>query len=221
MIREHQHRLDSGHHAEPGADQAVPIVYVMKSTERGGDDLQQRINALGYLPRFCSSLEELARIYQANVPSCLIIDDRFGTMTSGDVLSRIPFGEIKMPALVLIDQGDAGVILKSFRRGAQNVLVESEISQEFDAAVRLAVDRDAALCSTRSRKLMLAGTIETLSDGERDVLQRVCDGMPNKVIASRLGISRRAVEDRRSKIMRKLHAESVADLVRLVMESHS
>lgn len=155
-----------------------------------------------------------------DAPCCLMIDVRRlpGSSEVSDLERH--FG---MPIIVLVpDRTDLRVVVELMRRGAFNVLERpleqiSKIVSIVAEAVAYGAERRLIL----HRKKQVGDALATLPEGEREVLGYIIDGFPNKQIAGRLGIALRTVEARRSRIMRRLSVNSLAELVRAVTDQNT
>lgn len=124
------------------------------------------------------------------------------------------------PAIVILTgHAEIPIALRAMRQGAVDFLQKTASESELYDAIQRGIERDAANRAQYQRTLELDRIFSELSPAEKEVLEHVLHGVPNKRIASILGVSRRTVEDRRARLMQKLNVESLADLVRLSVEA--
>jgi len=138
-------------------------------------------------------------------------------MNGLEMLARLAEADSKVPAIVITGQGDIAMAVQAMRAGAVD-FIEKPVSPEallaaLDRAFRLA-QSPAERSARRAEAIM---RVASLSKREREVMDLVVAGGANKVIAARLGINQRTVETHRAAVMKKLKAQSIADLVRLAI----
>ncbi len=140
-------------------------------------------------------------------------------MSGLDLLERINNPMVCMPAVVISAHGDAPTVVRAMRAGALNFLEKPCRNQMLWESIQECFRWDAA---NRRRLVQLAKVhrrLERLTQGEYDVLNQIMEGKSNKAIAADLCVSVRAVEVRRSKLMKKMKADSLVDLIRMTMLS--
>ncbi len=147
---------------------------------------------------------------------CLLVNLRLPGMSGVAVLEELGRRGIAMPVILLTGYGEAMAAVEAFRSGAFDVVDEA-----FDLAVVERVRRALSVDSRRRQRSLaraeLRARLNSLSRREREIAERIADGQANKVVAYDLGISERTVECHRARIMTKLGARSVVDLVRIVL----
>ena len=126
---------------------------------------------------------------------------------------------IKIPVIIITAFADVQIAVRAMRTGAVTLLEKPCRDQELWESVRNALELDRKTREEDERRRDVQTRLAKLSEGEKDVLERMVEGKMNKVIAKELSISIRTVETRRHNVLEKMRADSLAELVRLVVES--
>jgi two-component system response regulator FixJ len=150
-------------------------------------------------------------------PGCIVTDVRMPELSGLDLLRRLRELDIRMPVIVITGHGDVPLAVEAMRAGAVDFLEKPFDDEAFLVSVRAALgafDKDAARDSERNE---IAERLASLSGREREVLEGLVAGQPNKNIAYDLGISPRTVEIYRANVMTKMKAASLSELVRMAL----
>ncbi len=157
-------------------------------------------------------------------PGCVITDVRMPEMTGQDLVARLAALNARLPIIMITGHGDIPMAVEAMRSGVVDFIEkpfsESRILDALKRAMGAMTEAAAASSATGDRAEVLQ-RLETLSERERQVLDGVVAGHPNKVIARDLGISPRTVEIYRAKLMTKMHADNLAALVRMTLSARS
>lgn len=159
-------------------------------------------------------LEVLQRMAAQPTASCLISDLRMPDMDGLELVRRVREIDPLLPIIVITGHGDVPIAVEAMKLGAVDFLQKPFADQTLISAVRAAVGHSSAGDEERADILR---RLDQLSSREREVLQGLVDGHPNKVIAYHLGISPRTVEVYRAKAMTKMGAGSFAELVKMAL----
>jgi two-component system response regulator FixJ len=150
-------------------------------------------------------------------PTCVITDIRMPEMTGVDLLRRLrDLGEA-LPVIVITGHGDVSLAVEAMKLGAADFIEKPFDSEALLAAVRTAMRQRASGDEIDAARTAAKARLATLSARERQVLNGLVSGNPNKTIAYDLGISPRTVEVYRANLMTKMHASSLSDLVRMAL----
>jgi RNA polymerase sigma factor (sigma-70 family) len=163
---------------------------------------------------FASAAEFLAA-YDPKRPGCLVLDIAMPGMSGLDLQRKLIEDKIDLPVVFITGQGSVQMAVGAMQAGAVNFLEKPFHEQELSDSITAALEIDARNRSRKARRQKLRDRLSHLNEGEHAVLDLILDGKLNKEIAETLGISVRTVEDRRSRLMKKMGAKSVAELVRL------
>ena len=155
--------------------------------------------------------------YRRGDPGCLVLDVRLPGMSGPELQDHLRREGIEIPIVFVTAHGDVPTAVNALKGGAVDFIQKPFDYREAVAAVRRALERDAQAREWRARRAQLAERLAALTERERGVLQRVIEGKANKVIAAELDISVKTVEAHRSKVMEKMAADSVAELVQRII----
>jgi two-component system response regulator FixJ len=149
---------------------------------------------------------------------CIVTDVRMPEMDGLSLIAKLQERGVQLPVVVITGHGDVPMAVAAMKAGAVDFLEKPFDDEIFLATVRDALNRSQPGAAPRPAAAEgLEGKLALLSERERQVLDRLVDGEPNKVIALNLGISPRTVEIYRAKVMTKMEAASFADLIRTVV----
>ena len=136
-----------------------------------------------------------------------------------ELLEQLSRKEVHLPAIVMSAYGDVPMVVRAMKAGALNFLEKPCRDQQLWEAIQEGLRWDAEHRQNVVLRSRVAGRLQRLTPGEREVLQLLTDGKSNKVIAVELGLSVRTIEVRRAKLMKKMKAESLAKLIRLTLSA--
>lgn len=169
---------------------------------------------------FSAPAEFLAMVNPAR-RGCVIADTHLPGLAGLDFLSRLAAWEPPLPVILVTAHGDIPMAVEAMRRGAVDFIEKPVRDQVLLERVHEALHRDAAAWRARALQAALVARMARLTPRERDVMVLVVKGQPNKAIAEQLGVSRKAVEAYRARLMRKMQARSLAVLVRMNLALHA
>jgi two-component system response regulator FixJ len=197
--------------------QTSEIVHVIDDDEGVREGLCVLLEAKGFTAQPHASCEEFLKCFSADVALCIVADLRMPGMGGLDLQAHLLAKAVDLPFIVITGYGDVSSAVRALKSGAADFIEKPIDGKLFVAAIeRAAVARRAA-----KTRLQVAGLVQekiaALTPRERDVLRHLVEGNPNKIIAHQLSISPRTVENHRARLMVKMQADSVAELVRMAL----
>ena len=197
------------------AGEVSKTVFVVEDDLDTRESITELLAPAGVKVRTFGSAEEFLSGYSPNGASCLLLDERLPGMTGSELVRRLHKGGVELPTIMVTAFATTPMTVDVMRHGATAVLDKPCSGSILQDAVSDALEKDILGRKRRQAVSSAKQKLEELSDSEREVLQMVLDGTPNKQIARRLGVCVRTVEARRSRIYQTTGVKSVAELVRL------
>jgi FixJ family two-component response regulator len=199
----------------PNQSQSVPIIYIVDDDADVRDGLQNLLQSVGLRSETFSSTTALLKSKLADEASCLILDVRLPGLSGLDFQAEVTQEQIKVPIIFITGYADVPMSVKAMKAGAVEFLTKPIREQDLLDAVRTALERDRARRQHDSDMQELRAYYDSLSLREREVMRLVVSGLMNKQAAAEIGISEVTLKVHRHNIMKKLHARSLAELVRM------
>jgi FixJ family two-component response regulator len=203
-------------------------VYVVDDDPAVRESIGALVTSAGLRVQTYSSAECFLQDYQADRPGCLVTDLRMLGMSGLDLLEKLQHSEHPLPTIVISAYADVPATVRAMQAGAVTLLEKPCRNDQLVQSIQAALQRDAefraahaAKQAAQVRKHEIQRRLDTLTPDEHEVLQRMIAGKLNKVIANELAISLRTVETRRHKVLEKMKADSLAELVRMVIAAES
>ena len=196
----------------------TPMVFVVDDDVSVRESLELLIGCAGWRSEmFASAREFLEYLTQprARVPGCLVLDVSLPDLNGLELQQRLAGGRTQLPIIFITGYGDVPMSVKAMKAGAIEFLTKPFDDQVLLDAIRQAVERSRAELEQESELRALQEEYASLSPREREVMTRVVAGRLNKQVAAELGISEITVKAHRGHVMRKMHVDSVTDLVRI------
>jgi FixJ family two-component response regulator len=194
---------------------AVPIVFVVDDDVSVRESLELLIRCEGWEPQtFASALEFLARP-RALVPSCLVLDISLPGLNGLDLQKQVAVERPDMPIIFITGYGDVPKTVQAMKAGAVEFLTKPFSDDVLLSAIRQAVERSETALGHAAEMRTLRDRYASLSGREREVMALVVAGLLNKQVGSDLGISEITVKAHRGRMMQKMKADSLADLVNM------
>lgn len=199
---------------------SAPVVFVVDDDVSVRDSLELLIRSAGWEPETFASAHEFLARPRAIAPSCLILDVNLPDLSGLDLQARIAADRNDMPIIFLTGYGDVPMTVKAMKAGAVEFLTKPFGSDVLLDAIRNAIARSQAALASESEMQALRDRYARLTRRERQVIGLVVSGKLNKQIGGEIGISEITVKAHRGQVMRKMKANSLADLVRMAEGLH-
>lgn len=193
----------------------TPIVFVVDDDASIRASLGDLIGCAGWQPETFASAREFVARPRVLTPSCLILDLGLPELECRDVQKQVAVGRMDMPTIFITGYGDVPMILRGMKDGAVEFITKPFAEDELVAAIREALERSHTALSREAEASEVRERYGVLSRREREVMALVVSGLLNKQVGSELGISEVTVKAHRGKVMRKMKAQSLADLVKM------
>jgi FixJ family two-component response regulator len=195
---------------EPGA-----IVFVVDDDESVREALGSLIRSTGLgVETFASAQDFLARP-PSGVPSCLVLDLQLPGLSGLDLQKRMAEANIQSPIVFITGHGSVPASVQAMKAGAVDFLSKPFADHDLLEAIKQAIERDRAARQREAQMARLRGRYQSLTPREREVMERVVAGLLNKQVAAELGTSEITVKIHRGRVMQKMQAATLTDLVRM------
>ena len=198
-------------------DQA-PTAYVVDDDESIRTLWRWLMESNGIAVKTFATAAEFIESYRNGSAGCLVLDLELPGMSGLELQEYLNGRGIEIPIVFVTGHGDVPAAVSALKGGAVDFIQKPFSHREVLAIIANAFQRDAELRDKRARRSRIAELLATLTEREREVLQRIIGGKPNKIIASELDISVKTVEFHRAKVMEKAGVDSVAELVQVAMQ---
>ena len=192
-----------------------PIVFVVDDDVSVRESLEPLIRTAGWQPETYASAETFLARPRALVPSCLVLDVSLPDLNGLDLQKRIGGDRSDLPVIFITGHGDIPMTVRAMKAGAVEFLTKPFGDDVLLSAIASAIERSRAALEQQAEMQVLRSCYATLSPREREVMALVVSGLLNKQIAGELRISEITVKAHRGKVMRKMGAGSLADLVKM------
>jgi FixJ family two-component response regulator len=199
-------------------DQQPPIAYVVDDDESIRTLWRWLMESNGIAVRTFATAAEFIESYRNGDAGCLVLDLKLPGMSGLELQEYLNRKDIEIPIVFVTGHGDVPAAVSAIKGGAIDFIQKPFSHREVLSIIEKAFQRDAEIRERRTRRSRIAGRLATLTEREQEVLQRVIEGKPNKIIAADLDISMKTVEFHRAKVMEKMGVTSVAELVQFAMQ---
>ncbi|MCU0703242.1 MAG: response regulator [Fimbriiglobus sp.] len=190
-----------------------PTVFVVDDDDAVRKAVASAGGLLGHPVRAFASAAAFLAAYTPDQPGCLVLDVKMPGMTGLELQRKLANDGVPLPVVMISGHADVRIAVEAMTLGAVTLLEKPFRLDELLGQVQKAIERDAADRAARGQTADAQARLNALTPKEREVLDHVVAGRTNREIADALGLSVRAVEDRRARLMRKMGANNLAELV--------
>ena len=191
------------------------IVFVVDDDVSVRESLELLLQSEGWCVETFASADEFLKRSRALVPSCLILDISLPGINGLDLQARLNGDRKYVPIIFITGHGDIRMTVRAMKAGAVEFLTKPFTDEAIVSAVRQALERSSTALAQEARTRELRTCYESLTPRERQVMDLVVSGLLNKQVGGQLGISEITVKAHRGKVMEKMKASSLADLVKM------
>jgi FixJ family two-component response regulator len=195
--------------------QVTPIVFVVDDDVSVRESLELLIRCEGWRPTTFASAQEFLDYPRALIPNCLVLDVSLPGLNGLDLQRLVARERTDMPIIFITGHGDVPMTVQAMKAGAVEFFTKPFNHDVLLTAIRAALERSRVALSLETEMRVLRDRYASLSQRERQVMALVVSGLLNKQVGGELGISEITVKAHRGKVMQKMKADSLADLVRM------
>src|ERR1700752_1185575 len=206
-----------GNEMDSQKPEATPIVFVVDDDISVRESLELLIRFAGWQPETFASAKEFLTRPRSMTPSCLVLDVSLPDLNGLELQKLIASDRVAMPIIFITGHGDVPMTVQAMKAGAVEFLTKPFDDEVLLNAIHQAIARSTATLDDQAQLDMLRECYTSLTPREQEVMRLVVSGMLNKQIGLKLGISEITVKAHRGKMMLKMKADSVADLVTVAM----
>jgi FixJ family two-component response regulator len=194
---------------------APATVFVIDDDPSVREAIQSLLLSVGLRVELFASVQEFLVAWQRAGPACLVLDIRLPGRSGLDFLDDLARTQVQLPVIFITGHGDVQMSVRAMKAGAVEFLTKPFRDQDLLDAIQAALARDRAALEEERTLADLRRHWARLSAREREVMRHVVRGQSNKQIAGALSLSEPTIKTHRGQVMRKMHARSITDLVRM------
>lgn len=192
-------------------------VFVVDDDEAMRSSLKWLIESVGMQVHTYPSAQAFLDAYYPGRAGCLLLDVRMPGMSGLELQTYLVRREIRLPVIIITGHGDVSMAVRAMKAGAVDFIEKPFDGEALLGSIRDALQYDEKQRVLRAQRADIAARLAELTPREHEVMNMVTDGKSNKEIAAALGVSAKTVEVHRARVMDKMRADSLAELVRLVL----
>ncbi len=194
-----------------------PTVFIVDDDREVREALQLLMESVGLRVESFASAQEFLGQFDRTRPGCLVLDVRMPGMSGLDLQAKLGEQPIHPPVIIITGHGDVPMAVRAVQSGALDFIEKPFNDQSLLDSVHRALEKDGQQRGEASLKADIKRKFDRLTPRERQVLELVVTGKRNKVIATEMHVSQSTVEAHRAKVMEKMEAETLSDLMRMMI----
>lgn len=194
-----------------------PTVFVVDDDQAMRTSLKWLIESTGMQVRTFESADAFLTTYFPGWAGCLLLDVRMPGMSGLELQQHLGREGLQIPVIIITGHGDVGMAVKAMKAGAVDFIEKPFNDEDLLGAIRKALAVDERRRVSQATRAEIAARLGELTPREHEVMIMVTDGKSNKDMAAELGVSTKTVEAHRARVMEKMRAESLAELVRMAL----
>lgn len=194
-----------------------PIVFIVDDDEAVRSSIEMLVRSLSLRAETFASAQEFLDDFDPEQPGCVVLDVRMPGMSGLELQQKLAEMGATIPIIFITAHGDVPMAVSALKGGAMDFIQKPFRDQELIDKVQAALEQDSAERDALADRERVEARIALLTPREREVMDLVVEGKPNKVIAADLGLSERTVEIHRSRVMSKMVADSLPQLVQMAL----
>jgi FixJ family two-component response regulator len=196
-----------------------PRVHIVDDDDAMRDSLKWLLESRGLEVELYATGDEFLQAFDIGFCGCLVLDVRMHGMSGLDLYDRLRARGCTLPVIFITGHGDVPMAVSALKKGAVDFIEKPFNDQDILDLIDTCMQQDLVAAAKRAESASVAQRLESLTQREQEVLGMVVGGKLNKQIADELGISIKTVEVHRSRVMQKMGANSVAELVQLTLKN--
>jgi len=194
-----------------------PTVFVVDDDQAMRTSLQWLIESTGMQVKTFESADAFLSNFYPERAGCLLLDVRMPGMSGLELQSYLAREGYQLPVIIITGHGDVGMAVKAMRAGAMDFIEKPFHDEDLLRSIQRALEVDQRQRLSRAARADILARVADLTPREHEVMGMVTDGKANREIAVALGVTPKTVEAHRARVMEKMRAESLAELVRMVL----
>lgn len=195
-----------------------PAIHIVDDDEAMRDSMAWLLDAERFALHTYASAEEFLARFEPAAPACAILDIRMSGMSGIELHEHLTRQGVTTPVIFVTGHGDVPMAVEAIKRGAFDFVEKPFNEHKLLAIIERAIEHDSKASSVAALQSLVVARMASLSPREREVLDLVIAGKMNKTIADAMRISIKTVEAHRARVMEKMHARSLAELVQQVLQ---
>lgn len=192
-------------------------VFIVDDDEPVRDALRLLMKSVGHEAKTFASGDEFLASCSPGISGCLVLDIRMPGMSGLELQEKLHKQDVNIPIIFITGHGDVPMAVQAMKHGAMEFLQKPFREQDLVDRVNEALERDVNAHKLALQRTEIEQRVTKLTSRERQIMDMIVQGKASKVIAADLGVSQRTVETHRTRIMRKMQARSLAELVQMAV----